>query len=88
MVDVLSAQTGNAARQKFKEDQKPLIEKRLSPLVARFYMSDGNTSLVWKNGSRISVLDNTPTAGHGKTLDLAVIDEAFSDKDSTRGRGS
>ena len=79
-----SAQTGNAARQKFKEDQKPLIEKNLSPLVERFYMSDGNTSLVWKNGSRINVLDTTPTAGHGKTLDLAVIDEAFADKDSMR----
>jgi len=79
-----TAQTGLAARKKFREDQKPLIEKNLSPLVQRFYMADGNTSAVWKNGSRINVLDNTPEAGHGMTLDLAVIDEAFSDKDNYR----
>ncbi len=80
-----SAQTGAAARQKFKEDQLPEIQRSpLKMLVYRPYLSDGNTALVWKNGSRISVLDNTPTAGHGKTLDLAIIDEAFSDKDSMR----
>ncbi len=80
-----SAQTGKDARQKFKEDHKPLIEgSGLADLVQRFYMSDGNTAMIWKNGSRISVLDNTPEAGHGKTLDLAVIDEAFSDKDNMR----
>lgn len=79
-----TAQSGNAARKKFKEDQKPLIEQNLRPVVDRFYMSDGNTSLVWKNGSRINVLDNTPSAGHGMTLDLAVIDEAFTDQDNVR----
>lgn len=80
-----TAQTGKDARTKFKEDHKPLIEKSdLNTLVTRFYMSDGNTSMIWKNGSRINVLDNTPSAGHGKTLDLAVIDEAFADKDNYR----
>ncbi len=82
---VYSAQTGKDARTKFKEDQKPLIEKSaLSHFVRRFYLSDGNTSMVWHNGSRINVIDNTPSAGHGKTLDLAIIDEAFTDKDNTR----
>lgn len=80
-----TAQTGKDARAKFKEDHKPIIEKSpVSPLVQRFYLSDGNTSMVWKNGSRISCLDNTPSAGHGKTLDLAVIDEAFDDSNNDR----
>jgi hypothetical protein len=80
-----TAQTGKDARAKFKEDHKPLIEKSdLAHVVGRFYLSDGNTSMIWKNGSRISVLDNTPSAGHGKTLDLAIIDEAFADKDNAR----
>jgi hypothetical protein len=30
------------------------------------------------------VLDNTPSAGHGKTLDLAIIDEAFADQGEMR----
>lgn len=80
-----TAQTGKDARTKFKEDHLPLIDRSpLKPLVGRPYLSDGNTALLWRNGSRISVLDNTPSAGHGRTLDLAVIDEAFADKDNAR----
>jgi len=80
-----SAQNGSEARQKFKEDQVPIIEgSDLNHLVQRFYMSDGNTGMTWKNGSRISVLNNTQESGHGKTLDMAVLDEVFSDKDNSR----
>lgn len=80
-----TAQTGKDARSKFKDDHLPLIDRsQLKTLVKRPYLSDGNTALLWRNGSRISVLDNTPAAGHGKTLDLAIIDEAFSDTDNTR----
>ena len=80
-----TAQTGKAARSKFKDDHKPLIERSdLSHLVRRFYMSDGNTSMIWENDSRINVLDNSPESGHGMTLDLAIIDEAFEAKDNLR----
>lgn len=80
-----TAQTGKDARTKFKDDHLPLIRRSpLNKLVGRPYLSDGNTALLWKNGSRISVLDNTPSAGHGRTLDLAVIDEAFADQDNDR----
>ena len=80
-----TAQTGKDARAKFKDDHLPIIGKSgLTKFVKRPYLSDGNTSLLWNNGSRISVLDNTPAAGHGKTLDLAVIDEAFADTDNAR----
>lgn len=77
--------SGKEARSKFKEDHKPIIDgSPLSSLVRRFYMSDGGTSVVWKNGSRINVLDNSPSSGHGKTLDFALIDEAWADKDESR----
>jgi phage terminase large subunit-like protein len=80
-----TAQTGKDARSKFKDDFLPILDRSpLKQLVKRPYLSDGNTALLWKNGSRISVLDNTPAAGHGKTLDLAIIDEAFSDQDNQR----
>lgn len=84
-----TAQTGKDARAKFKDDHLPLIQRSsLNGFVKRPYLSDGNTSLLWGSGgapsSRISVLDNTPAAGHGKTLDLAVIDEAFADQDNAR----
>jgi phage terminase large subunit-like protein len=80
-----TAQTGKDARAKFKDDHLPIIDRSpLKSLVRRPYLSDGNTALLWDNGSRISVLDNTPAAGHGKTLDLAIIDEAFADQDNMR----
>ena len=80
-----TAQTGKDARTKFKDDHLELLQRSpLWELVKRPYLSDGNTALVWKNMSRISVLDNTASAGHGRTLDMAVIDEAFADKDNTR----
>jgi phage terminase large subunit-like protein len=78
-----TAQTGQIGRQKFKEDQKPMIESSsLSGMVRRFYLSDANTQVVFKNNSRISVLH--PDGGHSKTLDMAVIDEAFEDTDFRR----
>lgn len=78
-----TAQTGLIGRQKFKEDQKPLIENSpLKAMVRRFYLSDANTQVVFKNDSRISVLH--PDGGHSKSLDLAVIDEAFEDTDFRR----
>jgi len=79
-----TAQSGNAARKKFRDDHKPMMDRTLSPLIERFFLADGNTSVVFKNGSRINVLDNSPSAGHGMTLDLAVIDEAFEARDNLR----
>ncbi|KKK52876.1 hypothetical protein LCGC14_3100490, partial [marine sediment metagenome] len=79
---VYGAQNGKDARKKWKEDLLPQIEgSSLNHVVERPYLSDGNTNLLWENGSRISIVDNTPTAGHGLTLDLVMLDEAFAHKD-------
>jgi hypothetical protein len=79
---VYGAQNGKDARKKWKEDLLPQVEvSPLAQLIRRAYMSDGNTNLLWENRSRISIVDNTPTAGHGLTLDLVMLDEAFAHKD-------
>ncbi len=79
---VYGAQNGKDARKKWKEDLLPQVEgSPLSYLIKRAYLSDGNTNLLWDNRSRISIVDNTPTAGHGLTLDLVMLDEAFAHKD-------
>lgn len=80
-----TAQTGLDARKKMLVDQWPMIER--SPLRAAFNkpsMAQGSEALVFKNGSRIDVLASGPSAGHGKTLDKGVIDEAFDDVDDRR----
>lgn len=44
----------------------------------------GNAALLFKGGSRIDVVSSSDKAGHGLTLDLAGIDEAFADVDDRR----
>ena len=80
-----TAQTGWDARRKLIDDQVPLIES--SPLAAsvkRVYRGAGMESVKFLNGSRIDVMPSTPTAGHGRTIDLAILDEAMSDEDDRR----
>ena len=80
-----TAQTGWDARRKLIDDQVPLIEA--SPLAAsikRVYRGAGMESIKFLNGSRIDVMPSTPTAGHGRTIDLAILDEAMSDEDDRR----
>lgn len=65
-----------------------LADKRLArrPELAGKYTvrrSNGSEAITLYNGSRISTAANTDAAGHGLTLDLAVIDEAFAHDDLT-----
>lgn len=80
-----TAQTGFDARRKLIDDQVPALQNSsLAPTVRRIYTANGNESIIFRNGSRIQVLPSTPTAGHGKTISLAVIDEAFADYEGIR----
>jgi hypothetical protein len=82
---IYSAQNGGEAAKKLVDDQAPLIEA--SPFKAarqKVYRANGSEAITFKNGSRIDVLRDSESAGHGKTLDLAVIDEAFADVDFRR----
>lgn len=80
-----TAQTGMDARQKLMRDQVPLLEgSALNSAVRQIYRANGSEAIIFRNGSRIDPLPNTPSAGHGRTLDLGIIDEARFDVDDTR----
>lgn len=80
-----TAQTGWDARRKLIDDQVPLLEaSQLSSTIKRVYRGAGMESIHFKNSSRIDVMPSTPTAGHGRVINLGIIDEAFSDEDDRR----
>jgi hypothetical protein len=80
-----TAQTGWDARRKLIDDQVPLLENSpLSASVKRIYRGAGMEAIHFVNGSRIDVMASNATAGHGRILNQAIIDEAFSDQDDRR----
>lgn len=82
---VYTAQTGQDARMKLIRDQWPILEA--SPLVGtvkRHLEGAQESAIHFKNGSRIDVQATTTGAGHGRTVDMGIIDEAFDDVDDRR----
>lgn len=80
-----TAQTGLDARQKFVNDLMPLLER--SPFkvaIDRTLRSAAETAFEFRNGSRVEVLATGEDSGHGRTLDLGIIDEAYADEDDRR----
>lgn len=74
---VYSAQTRLAARTRLFETWWPKI--RRSPLRDMFTLSraTGAETLRCVNGSTLSLLSTEEAAGHGETVDLAVLDECW-----------
>ncbi len=88
---VYTAQTGWEAKTKFLEDQVPILEASpLGKLVTksgggRIRRAQGDWGANFGgSGGAIDVLGSSPSAGHGRTLDLGVIDEAWKDEDDRR----
>jgi phage terminase large subunit-like protein len=78
---VYAAQTRLDARKKLVDDWMPLIgASRLAPLVTP-RRGFGTEALLFANGSRIELVSGTRVSGHGATLDLAVVDEAWAQVD-------
>lgn len=77
-----TAQSGLDARKKWADDWLPLIEA--SPLGSQItaYHAPGRESLRFPNGSTQQIVASTAKAGHGQTIDLAILDEAFSYQDA------
>lgn len=71
------AQTRLAARGKLFDAWWPLVHR--SPVASLFSLTraTGAESLRAANGSILSILSADEAAGHGETLDLAVLDEAW-----------
>jgi hypothetical protein len=77
-----AAQTGKDARTKLTDDQLPILKRSPFRPLFRPRLSTGHEAILWHNGSRHVLAANTEKSGHGSTLDLGLIDEAFSQVDA------
>ena len=77
---IYASQDRISSRSKLEEQAVILAD---SPLGKMFSMrrQTGFEQLIWPNGSTIGITASGKTSGHGKTIDLGVIDEAFSATD-------
>ena len=76
------AQTGTAAREKWEDEHLPMLAaaKALRKRY-RIRRANGREAILWDSGSIHGLTTNTEKAGHGKTLDLALLDEYFAQVD-------
>ena len=74
---VYTAQDGQAARKKWRDDQVPALNRSALQGAFDVRYSNGDESIRWHNGSLHEVISPTDRAGHGRQIDLAVVDEAF-----------
>lgn len=77
-----TAQTRLAAREKWQYEHVPILTA--SPLgnMFRTVLQRGEERIVWNNGSIYQIESTQESAGHGNTLDLGIIDEAFARVDA------
>src|SRR5437588_143676 len=82
-----TAQTRNDARRKWEDEHVEVLNR--SPLKPLFKVrkSNGSEAIHWRNGSMHGITSSTEKAGHGETLDMGVIDEAFAQEDSRLEQG-
>ncbi len=83
---IYSAQSGKEAREKLLDDQVPILEDSgLWPLCKKGVRRvNGSESITFRNRSRIAVMASKKSSGHGPTVSLGIIDEAFKDEDDRR----
>lgn len=80
-----SAQSGFDARRKMLDDWLPVLEQsEVFDLLSNVRRASGHEAFQFYGGSMIEPIANTVGSGHGKVLDLALIDEAFDDSDDRR----
>ncbi|BCJ45327.1 hypothetical protein GCM10010168_85960 [Actinoplanes ianthinogenes] len=79
---VYGAQTAVAAREKW-EDEHLVAMGAARSLKNRYRerKANGREAILWGNGSIQTLLASTEMAGHGKTLDMAALDEYFAQVD-------
>ncbi|SCL15082.1 hypothetical protein [Micromonospora inyonensis] len=77
------AQTGTAAREKWEDEHLPILEEARS-LRGKYRVrkANGREAIIWtKTRSLHTLTTNKEQSGHGKTLDLALLDEYFAQVD-------
>jgi phage terminase large subunit-like protein len=77
-----AAQSRLAAREKLLRTWWPRLER--SPLGAELRLSRayGAETMTHDNGSILQLVSSTESAGHGETIDLAIVDEAWTHVDA------
>lgn len=76
------AQTRNDARIKWEDEHVYALDHSVFKKLFKVRRTSGDESIVWRNGSKHGIVANTEKSGHGATLDLAFLDEAFSQVDN------
>ena len=78
-----TAQSRKAALAKWRDEHVPLLEASAFGKRGAYELrkSNGSEAVVWRNGSLYGIDAATETAGHGPTLDLGEIDEAWAHED-------
>ena len=77
-----TAQTALDARKKVVDDWAPMVSASALGSQATLYLAPGRESMTLTNGSQIQLIASTAKAGHGRVLDLAILDEAFAYQDA------
>ncbi len=76
-----TAQDRNHARKKWEDDHVKILQESPFKDHFRVRLTNGNEAILWKNGSKHGITAVAKSSGHGDTLDMGVIDEAFAQKD-------
>ena len=80
-----TGQTGSAARAKFRKEHWPIIARSpLKPLVRKGRFSAEDSGIDFVNEAVLSIWATSKDAGHGSTIDMAVMDEIWADEDERR----
>lgn len=75
-------QSAKDAREKWEDEHVPvLLSSPLAKAVAKVRKQNGSEAVIFANGSLQRLMASTLSAGHGKVLDLGIVDEAFAQSD-------
>lgn len=80
-VMAFTAQNGLDARMRLRREWHETLKRTALATAYEPSWTTGAEALLFKNGSRLQVVAGTEKSGHGQTLDLAVVDEAFAQPD-------
>jgi phage terminase large subunit-like protein len=76
-----TAQTHKDARKRLLDTWWPIIERSRLRQFIDVRRGSGTEAYLFRNGSMLSLVSGTDVSGHGDSLDLGVIDEAWAQRD-------